>query len=62
LVNDSPRKITEGNIRRNNLDEFNRLSSAGNNKVKQRNAAGVIPDVANPILPQKSIAGESMKE
>jgi len=45
--------MIEGNIRRNNLAELSRLCSVGNSKVKQRNAAGVIPDVAKPILPQK---------
>jgi hypothetical protein len=47
--------MIEGNIKRNNLAELKRLCSVGNSKVKQRNAAGVIPDVAKPILPQKSI-------
>ena len=50
----------EGNIRRNNLVELKRLCSEGNSKVKQKNAAGVIPDVAKPILPQKSMEGVSM--
>jgi hypothetical protein len=62
LVNDSTTKITEGNIRTNNLSELNRLCSIGNRRVKQRNAAGVIPDVANPILPQKRTEGESIEE
>lgn len=30
--------------------------------MKQRNAAGVTPDVANPILPQKTTEGESREE
>jgi hypothetical protein len=55
LVNDSPAKKRDGNIKRNNLEELRRLCSAGNSNVKQRNAAGVIPDVAKAILPQKSI-------
>lgn len=46
----------------NNLRELKRLSSVGNNRVKQRNAAGVIPEVANPILPQKRTEGESKEE
>ena len=55
LVKDSPTKIRHGNIKENNLKELSFLCSVGKSNVKQRKEAGVIPDVAKPILPQKSM-------
>jgi hypothetical protein len=45
--------INAGKPTRNNLGELNPLCSFGNSREKHRNAAGIIPEVAKLILPQK---------
>jgi hypothetical protein len=39
----------------NNFLEIKTLLSSGNNRLKKKNAVGIIPEVAKPILPQNSI-------
>lgn len=46
----------------NNLEELNPLCSLGNSKEKQRNAAGIIPEVAKLILPQNILQEESLNK
>jgi hypothetical protein len=46
----------------NSLAELNLFCSVGKSRVKHRNAAGVTPDVAKPILPQKRIEALSCAE
>jgi hypothetical protein len=44
------------------LEELNPLCSLGNSKEKHRNAAGIIPEVAKLILPQKILQNGSSRK
>jgi hypothetical protein len=54
-VNDNPRKNTNGRANNPRYLEFIFLFPDGKSMAKKRNAVGIIPDAANPILPQNSI-------
>ena len=62
MVNDNPKKNIEGNPNNNSFVELTFLLSSGKIKLKQRNAAGVIPDVAKLILPQNNIEEDPIKK
>jgi hypothetical protein len=61
-VNDNPKNKTEGEKMYNSFAELNLFCSVGKSREKHRNAAGVSPDVAKPILPQKRIEALSWEE
>jgi hypothetical protein len=53
--------IKEGKPMESNLTELKPLCSLGKSKEKFKNAAGIIPDVAKLILPQKIFQEGSVK-
>ena len=61
-MNDKPKNNNEGKLKENSLVELEPLCSLGKSKVKHRNAAGIIPDVAKLILPQNNIQKGSVKK
>ena len=61
LVNDRTKMIKEGKPMESNLTELKPLCSLGKSKEKFKNAAGIIPDVAKLILPQKIFQEGSVK-
>jgi hypothetical protein len=60
-VNDNPRKNSDGRANKPRYLELTFLFSDGKSMAKKRNAVGIIPDAANPILPQNSFEKLSLR-
>ena len=57
LENDKPKNMSAGRLNNINLIKRIVLCSRGKRIANIRNAAGIIPDVAKPILPQNNSEG-----
>jgi hypothetical protein len=62
LVNDKLENNTVGKPNKISLLELILLCSRGKSSANIRKAAGIIPDVAKPILPQNNLRALSFKK